>query len=129
MKTNLKNTNSFTRSLDVTVPWDSLKNDYEKEFKVQSKKFKIPGFRAGKVPINIVKKEIGPAIEANFAESSLNKYYQQALMELNIIPINQAQITKLEFKEGSDLNFSAIFEVRPDFKLPKYKKNIKVKID
>ena len=129
MKTNLKNTNSFTRSLDVTVPWDSLKNDYEKEFKVQSKKFKIPGFRAGKVPINIVKKEIGPAIEANFAESSLNKYYQQALMELNIIPINQAQITKLEFKEGSDLNFSAIFEVRPDFKLPKYKKSIKIKID
>lgn len=129
MKTNLKNKDSFTRSLDVTVPWSSLKDDFTKEFNNQKKKFKMPGFRAGKVPANIVKKEIGPAVEANFAELSLNKYYQEALMELKIIPINQAQITKLEFKEESDLKFTAIFEVRPDFKLPSYQKSIKVKID
>ncbi len=129
MKTNLKNKDSFTRSLDVTVPWSSLKDDFTKEFNNQKKKFKMPGFRAGKVPTNIVKKEIGPAVEANFAELSLNKYYQEALMELKIIPINQAQITKLEFREESDLKFTAIFEVRPDFKLPSYQKSIKVKID
>ena len=103
--------------------------DYIKEFNVQKKKFKIPGFRPGKVPNNIVKKEIGPAIEANFAEISLNRYYQEALMELKIVPINQAQISKLEFKEDSDLKFTAIFEIRPDFKLPNYKKNIKFKIE
>ena len=129
MKTNLKNKDSFTRSLDVTIPWASLKDDFTKEFNNQKKKFKMPGFRAGKVPANIVKQEIGPAVEANFAELSLNKYYQEALMELKIIPINQAQITKLEFKEESDLKFTAIFEVRPDFKLPSYQKSIKVKID
>ena len=129
MKTSLKNKDSFTRSLDVTVPWTSLENDYTKEFNNQKKKFKMPGFRPGKVPVNIVKKEIGPAVEANFAELSLNKYYQQALMELKVTPINQAQITKLEFKEKSDLKFTAIFEVRPDFKLPSYQKSIKVKID
>ena len=129
MKTNLKNKDSFTRSLDVTIPWSSLKDDFTKEFNNQKKKFKMPGFRAGKVPANIVKQEIGPAVEANFAELSLNKYYQEALMELKIIPINQAQITKLEFKEESDLKFTAIFEVRPDFKLPSYQKSIKVKID
>ena len=129
MKTNLKNKDSFTRSLDVIVPWDSLKDEYFKEFNAQSKKFKIPGFRPGKVPKNIVKKEIGVAIEANFAEISLNKYYQEALIKLNIIPINQAQIVKLEFKEDSDLEFTAVFEVRPDFKLPSYTKNIKFEID
>ena len=129
MKTSLKNKDSFTRSLDVTVPWALLKDDFAKEFNNQKKKFKIPGFRAGKVPSNIVKKEIGPAVEANFAELSLNKYYQEALMELKIIPINQAQITKLEFHEESDLKFTAIFEVRPDFKLPSYQKSIKIKID
>jgi len=129
MKTNLKKTNSFTRSLSVVVPWDSLKKEFQKEFTNQSKKFKIPGFRAGKVPASIVKREIGPAIEANFGESALNKYYQESLMELKLIPINQAKITDLEFKEGSDLKFTAIFEVRPDFKLPKYKKAIKFKID
>ena len=129
MKTNLKKTNSFTRSLNVVVPWDSLKEEFQKEFITQSKKFKMPGFRAGKVPAAIVKREIGPAIEANFGESALNKYYQESLIELNLIPINQAKITDLDFKEGADLKFTAVFEVRPDFKLPSYKKAIKFKID
>ncbi len=102
MKTNIKKKDDFTRALEVAVPWESLKQDYEQYFKQQSKKYEIPGFRAGKVPINIVKKNIGPAIEANFAESSLNKYYMAALNELKINPINQAQITDLDFKENSD---------------------------
>ena len=76
MKTNLKNNDSFTRSLDFIIAWADLKEDYMKEFNAQKKKFKIPGFRAGKVPNSMVKKEIGPAIEANFAEISLNRYYQ-----------------------------------------------------
>ena len=125
MKTNIKKTNSFTRSLNVVVPWDSLKEDFNKEFSNQSKKFKMPGFRAGKVPVTIVKREIGPAIEANFGESALNRYYQESLIKLNLIPINQASITDLQFKEGSDLKFTAVFEVRPDFKLPSYKNSIK----
>ena len=130
MKTNIKKKDDFTRALEVAVPWESLKQDYEQYFKQQSKKYEIPGFRAGKVPINIVKKNIGPAIEANFAESSLNKYYMAALNELKINPINQAQITDLDFKENSDLKFTALFEVRPDFDLPKnYSKNIKVSLN
>ena len=130
MKTKIKKKDDFTRTLEVIVPWDSLKADYQKYFKDQSRKYEIPGFRAGKVPIHIVKKNIGPAIEANFAESSLNKYYMQALNELKANPINQAQITDLDFKENSDLKFSAVFEVRPDFELPKnYSKNIKISLN
>ena len=129
MKTKLNKDNAFTRTIDVTVPWASLKDNYLKEYNKQKKKFKIPGFRPGKAPDHIVKQSIGPAVEANFADSSLNQYYIEALKELDLIPINQAKITKLEFKENSDLKFSAVFEVRPEFKLPKYEKNIKIKID
>ena len=129
MKTKLNKDNAFTRTIDVTVPWSSLKDDYLKEYNKQKKKFKISGFRPGKAPDRIVKQNIGPAVEANFADASLNKYYIEALKELDLIPINQAKITKIEFKENSDFKFSAIFEVRPEFKLPKYEKNIKIKID
>ena len=130
MKTKIKNKDDFTRTLQVIVPWDMLKDDFSKYFKDQSRKYEIPGFRAGKVPVHIVKKNIGPAIEANFAESSLNKYYMKALDEIKVNPINQAQITDLDFKENSDLRFSAEFEVRPEFELPKnYSKNIKIDIN
>ena len=41
MKTKLNKDNAFTRTIDVTVPWASLKDNYLKEYNKQKKKFKI----------------------------------------------------------------------------------------
>ena len=127
MKTDLKEINSYTRQLDVTVEWDSIENEYQEEFNKARLKYNIPGFRKGKVPEKIVKKTLGPAIEANFAENSLNDYYRKALKELEITPINQATINNLNFQEGLNLSFTAQFEVEPDIQLPKYQKKIKIR--
>jgi len=127
MKTALKEINSYTRSLDVIVEWNAIENEYNEEFNKARLKYNIPGFRKGKVPEKIVKKNLGPAIEANFAEQSLNEYYRKALEQHEITPINQATINNLNFKEGLDLSFTAQFEVEPDIKLPKYQKKIKVR--
>ena len=127
MKTGLKEVNSFTRELDVTVAWENLSNGFEKEFKKAQSTFELKGFRKGKVPLNIVKKNLLPSIEAHFAEHALNEYYRKALDELDLNPINQAQINKLHFHEGCDLEFVAEFEVTPVVKLPKYDKKFKIK--
>ena len=127
MKTGLKEVNSYTRELDVTVAWDKLSEGFEKEFKKAQSTFELKGFRKGRVPLNIVKKNLLPSIEAHFAEHSLNEYYRKALDELELNPINQAQINKLHFHEGSDLEFVAEFEVSPEVKLPKYEKKFKIK--
>ncbi|SVB75580.1 uncharacterized protein METZ01_LOCUS228434, partial [marine metagenome] len=127
MKTALKEINSYTRQLNIIVEWDSLQDEYLKEYKKACSNYNIPGFRKGKVPEKIVKKNLGPAIEANFAENSINQYYKEAIEELQLTPINQATINDLNFQEGLDLSFSAQFEVEPDIKLPKYKNKIKVR--
>ena len=122
MKTNIKEINSYTRQLDILIEWEKIKEDFDKEYKKARLSFSMPGFRKGKVPDKIVKQNLGPSIEANFAENSINIYYKKALVDLEIVPINQASIDKLDFKEGSDLSFSARFEVNPDVVLPKYQK-------
>jgi len=127
MKTDLKEINSYTRQLDVTITWESICDEYQQEFNKARLTYNIPGFRKGKVPEKIVKKNIGSAIEANFAENSINEYYKKALENLGINPINQATINDLHFHEGIDLSFSAQFEVEPQFQLPKYNKKIKVR--
>ena len=62
MKTDLKEINSYTRQLDVTVEWDSIENEFQEEFNKARLKYNIPGFRKGKVPKKIVKKKIGQII-------------------------------------------------------------------
>ena len=56
----------------------------------------------------------------------MNKFYQEALKEKKIQPINKAEITKLKFEEGDPLEFIAIFEVIPEIKLPNYAKKYKI---
>ncbi len=126
MKTDLKEVNSYTRQLDVTIAWEQIQNEYEKEFSRASSTYTMDGYRKGKVPSSIVRKNLGPSIEAHFAEHSINTYYRKALDELNLSPINQAKINNLEFKEGTDLSFTAEFEVEPEVTLPNYEKKIKV---
>lgn len=127
MKLDLKNKSDFLRVLNVKVLWDDLKDDYSKEFKKAKSQYQIPGFRKGKVPENIVRKNLLPSIEAQFVDNYVNVYYRKSLEELKIIPINQGQITKVDFKENSNLEFEIMFEVKPDIKLPKYKNKVKIK--
>ena len=127
METNLKEINSYTRQLDITIAWELIQDEYEKEFSRARSSFSMKGFRKGKVPEKIVKKNLGPTIEAHFAEDSINTYYRKALDKLEIAPINQASIDNLEFKEGIALSFSARFEVNPEIMLPKYQKKFKIK--
>ena len=127
METNLKEINSYTRQLDITIAWELIQDEYEKEFSRARSSFSMKGFRKGKVPEQIVKKNLGPSIEAHFAEDSINSYYRQALHKLKLAPINQASIDNLEFREGLALSFSARFEVNPEIILPKYQKKFKIK--
>ena len=127
MKLDIKNKNDYSRSLSIVVPWDDVKENYYKEFNKAKSKYQIAGFRKGKVPDNIVRKNLLPSIDAQFVDHYVNFYYREALQELKLVPINQGQITKVDFKEFSNLEFEINFEVRPEIKLPKYKNKVTIK--
>ncbi|MCH8327381.1 MAG: trigger factor family protein [Candidatus Marinimicrobia bacterium] len=126
MQTNVKNVNSFTRQIKVSVPWTDLAVKYQAFLKKFSRKIKLPGFRKGKVPAHIIKRQYGPLADADFAEQIVQEYYVAALDEGHHEAINKANITDLHFHEGSDLRFEATFEVEPEIKLPTYKRGMKV---
>lgn len=129
MKTKVKNKNSFTKEISVTVPWKNLKEDYQKAFNKAKDHYTPPGGRKGKVfgvQLKLFKKNYTPSIEAQFSENSVNDYYRKAIADLKLSPINQGQITHLTFHEGEDLVFKIEFEFKPEIKLPNYKKKFKV---
>ena len=129
MKTKVKNKNSFTKEISVTVPWKNLKEDYQKAFNKAKDHYTPPGGRKGKVfgvQLKLFKKNYTPSIEAQFSENSVNDYYRKAIADLKLSPINQGQITHLTFHEGEDLIFKIEFEFKPEIKLPNYKKKFKV---
>ena len=127
MNVKLKEINSYTRQITVSVTWEDLESAFEAHIRRITKKVRMPGFRKGKVPQKVVIQNFGPELEAEFAQDSIEIHYAEALQEHKIVPVNRAKIEDLKFSEGNSLNFKAMVEVEPSIKLPKYNRKMKVK--
>ena len=124
MKIDIKNINDFTREMKLDIPWETLEPDFDICLKKFSKKVKLPGFRPGKIPRDRLMQQFQPNIEAQFMDDNIYKYYLTALQQKEIVPVNQAEISDVHFHMGEHFSFTAKFEVEPDFKLPRFKKNM-----
>ena len=62
MKTNLKEINSYTRQLDISIAWNLIEKEFQNEFNRTRSHYSMPGFRKGKVPEKIIKKNLGASI-------------------------------------------------------------------
>ena len=123
MKIDLNIVNEFTRELKIELPWDELKSDFDKSIKKFSKKIKMPGFRPGKTPKARLLQQFQQNIEADFMEDNFQKYYLSAINQEKLLPVNQAEITDVDFKMDGQFSFKAKFEVEPKIVLPELKKN------
>jgi len=84
---------------------------------------KLKGFRKGKVPMEVVKREVGTEILlTRSAERAIQKSYQKIILEKGFEPISQPQVEILKLAPGNDFQFKAIFTVLPELELPDYKK-------
>ena len=131
MDIKLKKINDFTKELTCKVPWEKLKDSFQDEFNKVKSNHTPKGGRKGKVfgrDLELFKRNYGTAIEANFAEKSLNIFYQQAIKEQKLDPINQAQVSNIDFSIENELVFTLSFEVVPEINLPNYEKKFKIKM-
>lgn len=122
MEINVKEMNSYSREMTVHVPWDELEDSFNKHAKKFSKKVNLRGFRPGKIPMKVLLKQFKPAMEADFVEHALNLYYLQALKEKDLLPVNKAEVEKVDFEHEGDMSFTAKFEIEPEMTLPKLRK-------
>ncbi|MCH7859836.1 MAG: trigger factor [Candidatus Marinimicrobia bacterium] len=125
MHNELTDINTFTRRLTVEVPWEELEDEYRAFLQKFTRKIKLPGFRRGKVPPRIVRRQYGNLAEAEFAEGIVQEYYQTSVADSGREPISQATIRGVHFHEGEALRFEATFEVEPEVSLPAYHKGMK----
>lgn len=122
MKVDTKETEkSYERLIEVEVPWEEVQKEYNQTFQEFKKNVEMPGFRKGKVPNQVLKRQHGAQIDYQFANDKLEDYFKSALEEIDENPINQASIESLDFSEGEPLQFTARFEVEPEVDVFDYK--------
>ena len=128
MNIKLKEINSYAREVMIDLPWGEIEQDFANATKKFSKRVKLPGFRPGKVPQKVLMNQFQSSIEADFVENSVNTYYFKALKEKEIVPVNMGNVSDVHFHHGEHFKFKVAFEVEPEIKLPRMKKNL-LKVD
>lgn len=88
-----------------------------REFK---KYARIPGFRAGKVPEQVVKRRFAEQIRKDVVERLLPERFQAAIQAAGVVPVSQPQLTQLTLEEGKPLEGTAVFEVIPAISIDGY---------
>ena len=123
--------------MNIKVEKTEKENEVKISFKVEAEKFEeaikkvytksakyftIPGFRKGKAPFAIVEKKYGDEI---FYEDAFNELipeiYEKALKDNNVEAVSQPNIDVQKMEKGSDLEFTATVQTKPEVKLGKYK--------
>ena len=123
MKIKVNKTNDYARELEIDIPWSELESDFNTTIKKFSKKVKIPGFRAGKIPRNRLMQQFQANIEAEFMENNFQKYYLMAVQQEELLPVNKAEISDVHFHMNEHFSFKAVFEIEPEAVIPKLKRN------
>ena len=92
LKVKSKKINDFTYELAISAKWEDIKADFNIAKKKVAKEIKLPGFRKGKVPENILMSQYINSVEMGFVQDFCEKYYIMALQKEELTPINQAQL-------------------------------------
>lgn len=122
MKTSLETIKKSKVLLKVEVPAKQVDTAIDVACKEISKKIRVPGFRAGKIPSKVVKSRVGmETIYNEVLQNVLPIYYAEAVEKEGIEPIARPELDVVQIEEGKALKFNAKVEVKPEVKLGKYK--------
>lgn len=82
----------------------------------------LPGFRAGKAPLNLVEKNLDPArLQTEFLDEAVNAFFVDAINHQKLRPVAQPKISITKFVPFDTLEFTAEIEVVGEIKLANYK--------
>jgi trigger factor len=106
-----------TTTLRVEAPVERVRAAQKKAAQYYAKRARLPGFRKGKVPIDVVKRRFGDAIKESVLRELVSESWEQALDKEKLEPIGEPRVQQLVFKDDAPLTFELLVEVKPDVTL------------
>jgi len=120
LKVDVKQLPGSKRELKVEVPPEGFQEQLEAAYKDYRTTARVPGFRAGKVPMRLLKRRYGQAIRQSVFNKIIPDLYKEALDSEKLVPVSDPEITLEDYEEGQPLVFTASVEVSPQIAVTGY---------
>lgn len=107
------------RAYAVTIPAKDIAARIEGEVRKLAPQIRMPGFRPGKVPANLIRKMHGPALHQDALSTTIREAMDKLVTDHRLRPAMQPEVSLGEgYEEGKDAEISVALEVLPQIEAP-----------
>src|SRR6185503_5201473 len=102
------------RQFKIVIPAQDLTAKVDERVAEMARTASMPGFRPGKVPAGLLKKQYGQALYGEALEQAVNQSTAKAIEDRGLKPALQPRVDLKELVEGKDVEFEVAVEVLPE---------------
>ena len=117
MQVSVENVSSLERRLTISVDSAQIDEAVQKELKNLSRRVKIKGFRAGKVPMKVVEQHYGQNVRLQVLQDVMQSSFYEAVTQEKLRPAGAPNFEPVATDAGNGFEYKATFEVYPDVTL------------
>ena len=119
MKTDVEELSPTRVRLTVEVPFDELKPSLDQAYREVGRQVRIPGFRPGHVPRQVLDQRVGRgAVLEQAINEAVPELYAKAVREAQVFALGQPDVEITKLDDGAEMAFTAEVDVRPSFEIP-----------
>ena len=117
LETKISKKEGLKREIKVSVPSSLVQSKKSSRFESIARKAKLPGFRPGKAPMNIIENQYGNQVNQEVLSEVLETTYAEIIQDKELQPAGPPEVSIDQFVDGSDFKYTATIEVMPEFEL------------
>jgi trigger factor len=108
------------REYTITVPAGDLEQEITRRLGEIGRQVRLPGFRPGKVPMQILRTRFGPSVRGEVLQNTLQSSSAEAINERNLRPALPPKVDIVSAAEGADLEYKMAVELLPEIPEPSF---------
>ena len=121
MKSTVEKLSPTRVKLVIEVPFDELKEEFDKAYKTIAEQVNIPGFRKGHAPAKLIENHVGRgAVLEQVINDMMPSRYEKACTENDVQPLSTPDVDVTKIDDPNLIEFTAEMDCRPEIKIPEF---------
>jgi trigger factor len=121
MNLSVRASGSWQHTLDIEVPIEEIEARLDEVARQIQRRASLPGFRPGRVPLDMVRQHFAQRVEEEFLENFVPRIASDAVDQARLNPVIPPLVRNLRFNPGQPLRFEVAVDVRPEVEARDYR--------
>lgn len=122
MLINYEDLSPIKKSVEVEIPADRITTEAHRVTSEFGRQAKLPGFRPGKIPANVIRARFAKEIQDEVMNRLLPVSFREAIADKDVEPVGDPELESVDpYIEGAPVKYKAKFEVKPHIELHEYR--------